>query len=289
MLIANVSQSGSYLKFDIKGRAQNLGVSLFMEGMNTLPAPFDTLGTFFGTPAIVDANIGPHMFHVMSLMQCDNNSYAAVVIDTVLNQVTCLQGVPASPTPISISLSNYVASVLCGDNGTASQIIRFTVDFAGGGLAAGVQSDQQTPTPQSYNVDQYPELKDFSGENFPAGQLTAYFQAASAINESNNADNRMIPGSFSNLPTPNASSDSLNDNRVSQVGYIASSFYQNQIQVPCQIIQVPANLALIALESGYSTVTEMFARKDTSQPVMRVLHGGHYDIVSEGGYTYGSD
>ena len=280
-LIANISRPGSYLKFDIRGN------SPFMQGVNTLPAPFDTLGTFFSTPAIVDANIGPHMFHVMSLMRCGDGSYAVVVLDTVLNQVTCLQGIPASPTPISISLSNYVASVLCGDNGIASQIVRFTVDFAGGGLAAGVQSDQKTPKPQSYNVDQYPELKDFSGQNFPADRLTAYYQTASVVNESNNAANRVIPGSFSNLPTPNASSDSLNDSRVSQPGYIVSSFYQNQLQVPCQIIQVPTDLALIAFESGYSTVTELFARKDTSQPSMRVLHGGHYDIVSEGGYVYG--
>ena len=294
MLIAHLAGTSAYLKFDVKGRATGSGVSTVMEGRHTLLPPFDVLGAMIGTPIFVNANVGPHMFHTVALIRVVNGSYVVAIIDTLQHKVVGLQGLPTSPAPISATLSNNVMSVLCGDNGIGSQVIRFVVDFAGGGLLAGTTADAETPKPQSYTVNQYPEMKDLNGRTFDPTQLHVYYAGASEINETGNAKNRVIPGSFLDLPVVMQNSNVLNENRVSANGFIVSQYYSNSMKVPAQIIPVPAALGLKALESGYGTATELFQRHagdgtvDRAKPLFRVLHGGHYDIVSEGGYTYGT-
>jgi hypothetical protein len=295
MLVAHLSNASSYLKFDVVGRASG-EIAQIMEGTKTLIKPFDTLGTLIGTPAVVNANIGPHQFHIVSLIRSEAGEVAALIIDTLQHKVVGLQGIPASPTPISATLSNNVMSVLCGDNGVASQIIRFVVNFQGGGLISGIKSGKVTPTPQEYLVEQFPKLKDFRGRTFTPDKLAAYYRIASKINESVNAGNRVIPETFdvAELPQPNESSTVLNDNRISAEAHVVSSYYTRSFSVPMHVIPVAASLGLKTIESGYGTVTELFNRKtidnviDRESPIFRVLHGGHYDIISEGGYTYGS-
>ena len=293
VLIAHLAGTSTYLKLDIQSRATGGLITAALEGIQQLPAPFDTLGSIIGTPVFVNANVGPHMFYTMALVKVANGGYIVIIIDTLQNKVVGLQGLPTSPAPISATLSNSVMSVLCGDNGIGSQIIRFVVDFAGGGILAGTVSDKTTPTPQDYTVNQYPEMKDLDGRTFDPTQLHAYYEAAAEINETANAKNRVIPTTFADLPPINQDSNVLNDNRVSVSGFIVSQYYNQSIQVPSQIIAVDATLGLKALESGYGTTTEMFHRQtggmvDRTKPVFRVLHGGHYDIVADGGYTYGT-
>jgi hypothetical protein len=296
MLMAHLDSTSTYLKFDVVGRASGK-VARVMEGVKTLKAPFDTLGVLTGTPSVVDANIGPKQFYTVSIIRSgDGGQAVAVVMDTLKHKVVGLQGIPASPTPISATITNNVMSVLCGDNGVASQVIRFVVDFAGGGLLAGIKSGKVTPIPQDYNVEQFPKVKDFNGRDFTPAKLATYYKIAARINESATAGDRNIPETFDpdELPTVNESSTTLNDDRVSSEAHIVSEYYSKNMTVPVQIIPVDESLGLKQLDSSYGTVTELFNRQaddgsvDREKPVFRVLHGGHYDIVAEGGYTYGS-
>ena len=294
MLIAHLSNTSTYLKFDVVGRAIGK-IAQVMEGTKTLKKPFDTLGTLTGTPAFVDANIGSRMFYTVSLIRSnDGNQIIAGIIDTIQHKVVGLQGIPATPTPITATISNNVMSVLCGDNGIATQVIRFVVNPKGGGLIAGTKSGKVTPTPQEYTVEQFPKVKDFRGRTFTPEQLNTYYRIASKINESANADNRTIPLTFENLPVINESSTVLNDNQVSAEAHVTSEYYSKAMHVPVHIIPISESLGLKTIEGGYGTITELFNRRtgtgvmDREKPIIRVLHGGHYDIVSEGGYTYGS-
>lgn len=303
VLVATLSDTSSYMLLDVFGR-EHAGVSKFLEGARTLDEPYDVAGTLTGTPTFVDANAGALMFATASiLISPDGKEALVLLIDTVKHKVIGLQGIPTTPTPISVTISRGVVSVLSGDNGIGTQIIRFTLHLDRKGILAGGRSDQSTPLPQDYTVDQFPTMKDLNGQQITPELLHKYYRVASIVNDKQQAETRnaTIPQTFSNLPAVGVSSGVMSDNRVSKEAHVAVEYYNN-ITVPVQMIQVDPKLGLIALEGNFGTVTELFNRKtldlttgaytgplDRTKPIFRVLHGSHYDIVAEGGYTFGSD
>ena len=303
MLIASLSGTSEYLTFDIFGHVHG-EVSNQLEGHRTLNPPYDLAGYLTGTPAFVSANPEDLMFTVASIIISEGGTEAIVaLIDTIKHKVIGIQGIPATPKPLSATVSNGVISVLSGDNGIGTQIIRFTINLNGKGILAGRNSGKSTPVPQDFTINQFPTMKDLQGQEITPELLNKYYRAAAIINEKPNAPNRMptIPGSFSDLPAVGESSTVMNDNRVSTEAHVNVEYYGN-INVPVQMIAVDPKLGLVALESDFGTVTELFNRRtlnpttgkytgpmDRTKPIFRVLHGMHYDIIAEGGYTFGAD
>lgn len=256
---------------------------------------YSGIGVTVGTPAFITTTTNETQFQFASILS-GSEFTAVAVIDALTGKVASLLGLADSPQAMGVAYGNNIMTVGFGDGTTITKIARFVLDHKGGAVA---KSRGGTPSPQTYDVGMIPYFQDFAKEEgeevITKDTLQKYLELASSMNK--NADIAGVPPSFSeaNLPVfdPPESSNTLNDNLTQVAGSMTPNYYNGKL-IPVDLIEVPEELGLQALESGTSAITQLFNRKkdgvvDTTAPVFRMVHASHYDFISEGGFTYGNE
>jgi hypothetical protein len=269
-----------FMRVDARGYLEGEHVIASIEGANYLQEPYDTVGSLLCNPAYRDANTTDKT-HDMFVAMSSATYSALAVVNALTTKVVSVLGLPEGLTPMGVAFANNVVTALMGQGGVGTELYRCILERETT-LMPGPASKKATPAPQSYLVPIYPKFKDFEGQDQnDAEAIRAYLQAASDLNE---AQRPVTVPTLEELPT--LPSGTMSEASTQEQTTITPAYYDGR-RIEVQRIPIPSGLVIRSIESSYSTVAELFNSNDATKPIFRMLHGSHYDIICDGGFTYG--
>jgi hypothetical protein len=294
LLIATIDDGsgvGKFLKADLFGRRDGKANPAFEGTIQLWPDAVNSYGPLLNAPVAKETNIHEDIFSFLTTSDSGTEA-ACYVVDCRDGKVHAMLAMPSGL--MGVAYSDNTVTVATGENGVIKTLYRFILEkdtF----LMAGAISVKGCPKPEEYTVSVMPAYQDFGNE---VGEIEAnirkYWNIAYTVNEGRVGTTRTIPNSPTlRKPKESKSSTELNDNRTSTVGEIQSGAYGGA-RIAITEISCPERLNLTAIASGFGVVAELFQRVDTNgdpdvtQPIFRLVHGGNYDFLLDGGWTYGS-
>lgn len=281
----------TFIKGDVDGDFESYN------GEFTLPAPYDTLGDAVGVPCPVDQSQGSRMHEFLALVRNDEEGSAIVKVDFATGEVKGLLGLPEGQ-PYGVSHTGGVASIMMGDANGITHVYRVAglndSNFMSYLRWADSVPKAEEPTAISETfvpLDvQGQELDDYYGIALDANHE---FQAPFSSREETVADPAVLEGGRPITPTTTVAK---NDDRVSEDGTYTTQHYggEDGVEIPAQIITNPSGddlPSITDLDSVENTVGELLVY-DRSQlesiedPLFRLVHGTHYDYLSDGGFVF---
>ena len=290
MCVANVTGgdgTATYFVIDATGHCGLKAVYRHQDpGMMRVVEPYREMGQIQGQCSQMNHNPSDEMFWNIYLITGQKN--AVVAVDSLSGRVMGMQGLPASPQPMSAVFGNNVISVLCGDGTVGSVLYRFLVDPKRGANRFILAGAGSTAGPSDKTLTYSPSFQDDSKQDVvPEEALGKYLKRASKINE--RSTDREAPGALDNLPRypGGKSSQELNEDRTASRTTLASPMYDNG-NMDATKIELPASLGVIEIVGAFGTIAELFDRGgDVTKPLFRLVHSTGYDFIVDGGFSYG--
>ena len=158
------------------------------EGIQQLPAPFDTIGNPTGCMALFDANGGQRMFEVFAVAQDSTLGASVVLFDFVQNKVAGHFGLPEGGSAISMHQSGEIINVLF-NTGTTTEIIRASVAqqtyfMAGQRSAITVPESTEFPVFHTFSPQDDPSFANVVQPTID--DLVGYLSFAGLLNKNSN-------------------------------------------------------------------------------------------------------
>ena len=227
--------------------------------------------------------------------------------DLTTAQFLTFYGVPTGFRPVGITHTSNVLAVQAVSTNNEIKVFRFIISDDTGsfiGLSADFNS---IPEASNYTVNRTYTVKDaLSPVDSVDGLRKQIITSVEAnFNEVEWATQLAgLDDKLANLKAPyyssrNSNQDTLNYGRTIEYGYIQSSALgQKSLSLPMQVISTPplegsGTMSLVAVYCTSGVVGELYEHRnsegeiDTNKSVFLLLHGTHYDYLSDGGYYYG--
>jgi len=265
-------------------------------GIFTLPEPYDALGDAVGVPCLVDQTRGEWAHEFLVAIRNDANGSILAKVDFLQEKVTGLIGLPAGQ-PYGVVNTGGIMSVLMGDETRVTSTFRLE-RLDNSSFMPGLYSDLYVP--QANGSTAISET--FSPLDLPGVAPSNYYDFSNALNR--RFGSPFAPGEETSpysaindggRAIPATTTGAKNDNRTPTASSYDTAAYGPIYTVPAQEIQNPAGAGIPDIKGVdvvHNTVAELTfyasgSQADPQKPLYRLLHGTHFDYLSDGGFTYG--
>lgn len=262
----------------------------------SVPAPYTASGDAVGLPCPVDQAQAQWVHEFIATLNSAQGP-ALIKVDFLQRKVTGLMGLP-NGTPYGVSNAGGVISVMMGDATGVTDVYRLE-RLDNNTFMGGIHSDRLVPKPTSAGI-----TKTFTQQDIPGNPADeSYYDIVGKLNR------RFNPGTFSSReeavadpaialggrPIDATTTAAKNDNRAAVETTYTTDHYLIPYVVPCQRITNPKGGAFPTIKDmdvvhntlGEMTLYTANGAPDSAKPLFRLIHGTHYDYLSDGGYVYG--